>query len=202
MSLELATEPHGRAPKAQDGADPVRERIEALATAIRHLHNRGDRGELAALRRMDEARAVEPALHRMLARCAPGYRAEAGRRHDDLVRLALMARVLSLGMSIDVLGRGRHDLGRAMAEAEPKVSERRVQMLMEARGPAFDDLILRLSRRLAREGTLPYLDIGRLVLGPEWMVEETRRRIAKGYWGSRVEKEDEAASQTAGGETE
>lgn len=199
MSPE-ATEPHGAACKAEGGADPVRKRIEALATAIRHLHNRGARGELAALRRLEEARAVEPALHRMLAGCAPGYRADAGSRHDDLGRLALMARVLALGMSIDVLGRGHHDLGRAMAEAD--ISERRVQMLMEARGPALDDLVLRLSRRLVRQGTLPYLDIGRLILGPEGMVEDTRRRIARGYWRSRVEKEDEPKSQTAGGETE
>lgn len=197
MSPEAA-EPHGAAWKAEGGADPVRKRIEALATAIRHLHNRGARGELAALRRLDEARAVEPALHRMLAGCAPGYRADTDNRHDDLGRLALMARVLALGMSIDVLGRGRHDLGRALAEAD--VSERRVQMLLEARGPALDDLILRISRRLVREGALPYLDIGRLILGHDEMVEDTRRRIAKGYWGSRVEKEDEAASQTAGGE--
>lgn len=183
------------APASPDRADPVRARIEALATAIRHLHNRGARGELADLRRMDEARAVEPALHKLLARAAPDAEFGARLRRDDIVRLALMTKVLALGMSLETLGRGHYDLGRMMADA--KISERRVQMLMQARGPAFDDLVLRLSRRLVREGALPYLDIGRLVLGQDEMVERTRRRIAKGFWGARVDKEDETAEQTA-----
>lgn len=184
------------APASGDRTDPVRARIEALATAIRHLHNRGARGELAALRRMDEVRAVEPALHKLLADAAPDAEFGARFRRDDIIRLALMTKVLAFGMSIETLGRGHYDLGRTMDEA--KISERRVQTLMNARGPAFDDLILRLSRRLVRHGVLPYLDIGRLVLGQDEMVERTRRRIAKGFWGVRVEKEDE----TAEGESE
>lgn len=200
MSPEAAGELEDVAPVSPEGTDPVRARIEALAKAIRHLHNRGARGELAALRRMDEARAVEPALHKLLARGAPDAEFGARLRRDDIGRLALMTKVLALGMSIETLGRGHYDLGRMMADT--KISERRVQTLMQARGPAFDDLILRLSRRLVREGALPYLDIGRLVLGQDEMVERTRRRVARGFWGARVGKEDQTAEQTAGGETE
>lgn len=183
------------------GRDPVRDRIEELATGIRHLHSqKSGRGALAALRRMDEARAVEPAFYLLLARRVPGASVGARHRRDDIDRLALMTKVLALGMGIDVLGRGHDDLGRLMDDAD--ISERRVQALMNARGRALDDLVLRLSRRLVREGSLPYLDIGRLILGPDDMVESTRRRIAKGYWGSRVEKMNDTDEDTAGGETE
>lgn len=200
MPPDAAGELEDAAPAARNGPDPVRKRVEELATAIRHLHNQGARGELAGLRRMDETRAVEPALHRLLARRAPDAEFGAKFRRDDMGRLALMTKVLALGMGVETLGRGHYDLGRMMADA--KISERRVQTLMQARGPAFDDLILRLARRLVREGALPYLDIGGLVLGSDEMVERTRRRIAKGFWGARVEKEDETAENAAGGETE
>ncbi|MBX3569851.1 MAG: hypothetical protein KF914_17435 [Rhizobiaceae bacterium] len=188
---------------APERLDPVRKRVDDLANAVRSLHRREARGELASLRRMDEAAAIEPAFQTILVRVAPN--ASLGDRHpyDDARRLALVTKILALGMSIEVLGKGYRNLGEAMAAAD--VSERRVQGLMTARGPALDDLVLRLSRRLVRAGTLPFLDIGRLLLGSADMVERTRFQIAKGYWGSRRDNDDGDAStdQTStGGESE
>lgn len=183
--------------------DPVRKRVDDLANAVRSLHRREARGELASLRRMDEAAAIEPAFQRILVRVAHDASLDNPRLHDDARRLALMTKILALGMSIEVLADGYRNLGDAMAAAD--VSERRVQGLMTARGPALDDLVLRLSRRLVRAGTLPFLDIGRLLLGSADMVEKTRFRIAKGYWAS---LRDDADSDTpdnqnsAGGDTE
>ena len=188
----------GAASAPSTGFDPVRDRIDKLATAIRQLHHQGNRGVLARLRRMDEARCDEQALYRLLAVLAPDAGFDARLRRNDIGRLALMTKVLALGMSIEVLGNGYYRLGRMMAEMQ--ASERRVQMLMQARGLALDDLILRLSRRLVREGSLPYLDIGRLILGSDEMVEATRRIIAKEYWVPRFRNDGAADEHTAGGE--
>jgi len=170
----------GTASPAAERGDLVKERVEALANAVRSLHRQEARGELADLRRMDAEQAIEPAFQRILARVAPHASFRSTRRHDDAGRLALVTRILALGTSPDVLADGHRNLGEAMAAQG--IKERRVQVLMTARGTTFDDLLLRLSRQLVRGGSLPFLDLGRLVLGSADSVERTRFRIAQGYW--------------------
>lgn len=152
--------------------------IEALANAVRALHHQENRGALAALRRMNARRAIEPAFHRVLAREASG----ASRKHA--LRLALLTKILALATNVDVLRNGRQNLGDALYAAG--VSEARVQMLMTARGSALDDLLLRTARRLVHDGFLPYEDIGKLVLGGPKIIEHTRFRIARAYWARRI----------------
>jgi hypothetical protein len=160
--------------------DIVEERIDALVNAIRSLHHQEARGELAGLRRMDTDRAVEPAFQRILVRVVPNASFRSIRRNDDAGRLALVTKILALGTDPDVLADGHRNLGEVMAAQG--IKERRVQVLMTARGPALDDLLLRLSRQLVRGGSLPFLDLGRLVLGSAESIEKTRFRIAQGYW--------------------
>jgi hypothetical protein len=150
--------------------------IGALANAIRELHHRGDRGALAELRRMDTAGPpVSGALHQLLARRYPGRLDEARAR-----RLALFIRILALAGAADGLKDGPRLLGRRMEEIG--VSPARVERLLAARGPAFDDQVLLLARRLANAGPLPFREIGQLVLGDAGAVERTRYDIARGYW--------------------
>lgn len=194
---DIATE------SSPEPSDPVKKRVDDLANAVRSLHRREARGELAGLRRMDERAAIEPALQRILVRVAPEAYPGNARRYDDAFRLALFTKILALGMSIEVLADGYRNLGEAMAAAD--VSERRVQGLMTARGPTLDDLVLRLSRRLVRAGTLPYLDIGRLLLGTDESIEMNRFRIARGYWANRRDESgpDAPGNQNSkGGESE
>lgn len=198
---------HAAIETGEERSDAVRKRVDGLANAIRSLHYRDKRGELASLRRMDEGTAVEPAFQQILAGVAPTAYLDRndrlGRpRYDDARRLALMTKILALPMSRDGLADGYGNLGEAMAAA--KVSERRVQALMTARGAALDDLVLRMARLLVRAGMLPFLDIGRLLLGTTTSVENTRFRIAKGYWGNRREAADSdvANKDTAGGDIE
>lgn len=155
--------------------------IVTFANAIRALHRQEQRGDLAALRRMDAGRATEPAFQRILARAAPNASRERAQR------LALFTRILAVATSPDVLGAGRRNLGEALDTAG--VSEARVQMLMTARGEALDDLLLRTARRLVRDRLLPFEDFGRLILGSPDEVERTRFRIAKAYWAAAARRE-------------
>lgn len=182
MSPEQAAPPpqaHSSAPPGTQGRAGPSEwgEITAFADAIRALHHQENRGALAALRRMDTSRATEPAFHRILAVAAPDA------SHARAKRLALLARILALATSAEMLGKGPQGLGEALRVAD--VSEARVQMLMTARGETLDDLLLRTARRLVRDGSLPYQDIGKLILGGPKAVEITRFRIAKDYWARR-----------------
>lgn len=170
-----AGRPAEKADKASAGS--WRE-IDALANAVRALHHQESRGDLAALRRMDTKRVTEPAFHRILARLA----SDAPRSRAQ--RLALLTKILALATSPEVLGNGRQSLGEALHAAD--VSEARVQMLMTARGDALDDLLVRTARRLVRDGLLPYHDIGKLVLGGQKAIEDTRFSVAKAYWSRRA----------------
>lgn len=162
-----------------------------FAARIRNLHEAEQRGDLAALRRMDPAQPFAPAFQRMLVQVAPRSGLDRARR------MALLAKILALPPSGEALADGRRALGTALFEVG--ATERRVQVLMNARGEALDDAILRLSRRIARSGALPFFDLGRLILGGEREVETTRYRIARDYWTGRATRDD--AIPTATGDT-
>lgn len=157
-----------------------------FAALVRVLHGAEQRGDLAALRRMDPEHPYEPPFQRMLVRVAPQTRLERAKR------IALVAKILALPPSGEALNDGTRSFGRAMAEAG--ISEARVQVLMTARGGALDDAVLRLARRLVRTGSLPFFEIGRLVLGGEAEVEDTRYRIAHDYWTGRAERDGAGAA--------
>jgi hypothetical protein len=163
-------------PAADVRPDPLR--IQAAVNAVLSLHHQEARGDLAALRRMDVEQPIEPAFQRILVKVWP----EAG--IGKARRLALFVKVLALAMSADLLKGPRQRLGEVMADPLIDVKERRVQMLMTARGPALDDAVLRLARRLVQAGRLPFHDLGRLLLGSEEAVERTRFDIAKAYWAA------------------
>lgn len=156
--------------------------ITALANAVRALHHQERRGDLASLRRMDADEPVPPAFQRILVRAAP----DADLNHAR--RIALFVKILSLPMGGDALAADRRRLGEAMAD--DGISEKRVQMLMTARGPALDDLLLRTARRLARAGVLPFQEIGELILGDPTIRERTRFAVAKAYWAGRARRDD------------
>lgn len=206
VHLEPESEPSAVAAKGvaakPENDDPTRTLVDALANAIRSLHLKEARGDLASLRRMDADEAIEPAFQRILVRVAPDASCQSERRDKDAQRLALMVKILALGMDREKLSDGYRNLGEMMAIVG--VSERRVQGLMTAQGPTLDDLIVRLSRRLLRDGALPFLDIGRLILGSPVSVQNTRFKIAKGFWGTRSAAETDAQpnEKPAGGEPE
>jgi|GEM_PF-1905247 hypothetical protein len=157
---------------------PLSGLIGALANAVRALHHQERRGDLANLRRMDCDAPVVPAFQRILVRTAPDADLDRARR------IALFVKILSLPTSLAPFAGGRRRLGEVLA-AEG-IGEARVQMLMTARGPALDDLLLRMARRLVQAGTLPFEDIGRLILGDGPTIERVRFSVAKAYWTRRA----------------
>lgn len=163
--------------------------IDGLANAVRSLHKAQSRGDLANLRRMDSERPTEPAFQRILVRVAP----DAGLLRAK--QIALFVKILALGMSEDVLADGKKKLGAVMRAAD--VSERRVLGLMTAQGPTFDDLLFRLCRRLVREGSLPFVEIGRLILGRADTIETTRFSIARAFWTADAKLKTPPSTQTA-----
>lgn len=146
--------------------------LDALAGAVRGLDRAEAHGDLASLRRLDRDAPASPAFYRLAVRHAPGLE-----RPGDLRALALILTIMAL--SPEALAPTR--LGHALAEAG--VSEARVQRLLAARGEAFRELALRTARVLAGRGTLPYRELGLLILArSEPFAEEIRMRIARDYW--------------------
>ena len=145
---------------------------EGFANSIRKVHAAERRGDLAELRRLDPERPNAPAFFRIVTKAAPQSPPAAMRRYARLLQI--------LALKPDALT--PWGLGKTMAEAG--ISESRVQKLLSARGPAFDEQIRLVARRLANFGRLPYREIGRLLLAPEESdaVEDFRLRIAHDYW--------------------
>lgn len=180
--MPLETEPPDAFVRAPGAAGGLSARISTLANAVRALHHQERRGDLASLRRMNPERPFEQPFQRILVRTAPDASLE------DARRIALFVRTLALAMTPSVLKDGARSLGEAMVAA--RISERRVQMLMTARGDALDDLVVRIARRLVRDGSLPINDIGRLILGSARTVEKTRFEVAKAFWVGHTQRED------------
>ena len=190
MSLEETAAPSAEA--SEPAASGFASRVAGLANAVLALHHQERRGDLAALRRMDPRRPYEEAFVRILVKLAP--KADL----DEARRLALLVKILALPTGRGALEGGRRKLGRAMAQAG--VSERRVQVLMTACGAALDDLLVRLARRLTRASRLPYEEIGRMVLGNEAAIEETRFAIARGYWAASPDDDTDLSSTDVPGD--
>lgn len=149
-------------------------RVEAFAHAVRALVEQERRGDLAALRRLDCDHPFAPAFFTLLASRAPKVD-----EPEEVKRYACFAQILAL--KPDRLSPRR--LGEVLADTFGKTIESRVQKLLSAGGDALLDQARLIARRLAREGVMPYRDLGRLLLAPD---EESRERvrlaIAKDYW--------------------
>jgi CRISPR system Cascade subunit CasB len=147
--------------------------VEAFAGAIRALESAERRGDLASLRRLNTDAPDAAAFFRIVVRIAP----EAG--PAALHRYARFLQILALRPAALASG----SFGAAMAAAG--VSEGRAQKLLTARGPALAQQVRLISRRLANEGTLPYRQIGDLLLIEDEdgeRAEAVRLRIARDYW--------------------
>jgi CRISPR type I-E-associated protein CasB/Cse2 len=145
--------------------------VEAFAGAIRALESAERRGDLASLRRLNTNAPDAAAFFRIVVKIAP----EAG--PAALHRYARFLQILALKPAALASG----SFGAAMAAAG--VSEGRAQKLLTARGPALVEQLRLIARRLANEGTLPYRQIGDLLLiEDEEGAEAIRLRIARDYW--------------------
>ena len=151
--------------------------IEAWANAMRSLAKASDRGALAELRR--SGTELPAAFWKIAVKTDPHARPER------IKRMALVFQLLALRP--ENLIAGRRKLGAALAAEN--ISEARVQKLMTARGPALDDQVIRIARRLANGGSLPYRELSELLLAENHdspAVESMRLEIARGYWVKRA----------------
>jgi CRISPR system Cascade subunit CasB len=159
--------------------------VEAFAGAIRTLETAERRGDLASLRRLNPDAPDAPSFFRIVVKIAP----EAG--PTALQRYARFVQILALKPSALTSG----SFGAAMAAAG--VSEGRVQKLLSARGPALAQQLRLISRRLAEEGTLPYRQIGDVLLIEDEdseRAEALRLRVARDYWRALDRADSNAAS--------
>ena len=155
-------------------------KADAWANAIRSLHHAENRGALADLRRMEPDKSLPSAFWIIAAKSEPAA------NENRLRRMARVLQMLAFPFRPDGLDSGRRKLGAALEAAG--VSEARVQKLMTARGPALDDQVIRIARRLANSGALPYRELAELLLAENHdspAVETIRLEIARGYWATR-----------------
>jgi hypothetical protein len=147
--------------------------IDTFAGAIRALESAERRGDLASLRRLNTNAPDATVFFRIVVKIAPEAGPTALRRYARFLQiLALKPAALASG-----------SFGAAMAAAG--ISEGRVQKLLTTRGPALAEQFRLIARRLANEGTLPYRQIGELLLIEDEEgegAEAVRLRIARDYW--------------------
>lgn len=153
---------HAGAPAAGFG-----QALEAMANQLHGLAQAQNRGDLAALRRIDPGQPSAGAFLRLLGRAVPDHlvgRADLdagapGSTFDMIRRWAVMAQIMAQrpeALARNGLGQALHEVG---------LTEHRLAMLLNARGPTLHDLARRTGRRLARDAAkLPYRELGRLVL--------------------------------------
>jgi CRISPR type I-E-associated protein CasB/Cse2 len=147
--------------------------VEAFAGAVRALDSAERRGDIASLRRLNTDTPDAATFFRIVVKITP----EAG--PSALQRYARFLQILAMKPAALTSG----SFGAAMAAAG--VSEARAQKLLTARGPALAQQLRLISRRLANEGTLPYRQIGDLLLIEDEdskHAEAIRLRIARDYW--------------------
>jgi CRISPR-associated protein Cse2 family len=166
-----------------DPRSPIEAALDAIAGALRQLVEREATGELAALKRLDPERrstiafarlTLLPKVEALLAR-----ETDAAPRDDLIYRLAVITRAMAI--AADDLHPG-WKLGGAMSKIG--ATEQRVGSLLTARGPALLAAISRTAMRLAREGPLPYRQLGILALAETLdpgAAETTRFEIARDY---------------------
>ena len=164
-----------------------------------------DRGDLAALRRMDTSREIAPIVWRLLAQWDIQARSVEAERKWALIMhgMALMTR--SNGNS--VAARSAHDratpIGRALfTGANPDrsaayYSPSRFSRLMTARGDMFRALLSRMFRMMASEGQpFDWYRMAQLILAEGYdgeRAERARRIIARDYYRA----EDSARRRSA-----
>ncbi len=157
--------------------------LDAIAGALRRLVDAEANGELASLRRLNPDHPDALAFGRItllppvdaLLSAAPN----AAARADLLGRLAVITRAMA--GAADNLHAGWR-LGGALSSI--KATERRVGALLTARGGNLLDTIKRTAARLAREGPLPYRQLGVLLLAETidpTAAEALRFEIARDY---------------------
>lgn len=161
-----------------------------------------DRGDLAALRRMDPRVANTPTLWRLLARRDLLVGQKVERKWALIIHgIALMTRTDSTAV------RTAHDrampVGRALFEgSDPSrgtayYSASRFSRLMTARGDMFHSLLSRMFRMMASAGQpFDWYQMARLILAEgdsDDRAERIRRIIARDYYWA----EDRAARQSS-----
>lgn len=151
-------------------------------------------GPLAALRRLDPARALaEPALQRLLATLPEAWLREEGER-----AWALLIHLLALAAPRS--HRGGAPLGAALQAAG--YSEGRLTRLLQARPAEFTVLLPRLVRFLVAKGQKLDIDtLRRLVLaeahGDAAAAEATRTAIARAYYRAEAIADRKTATEEA-----
>ena len=167
-----------RAPRS-----PAEAALDAIAGALRGLVEAEATGELAALRRLNPDHpdvlafgriTLLPAIDALLS-AAPNTEARA----DLLRRLAVITRAMA-GAADDLHAGWK--LGGALSSIG--ATEQRVGALLTARGRTLLDTIQRIAVRLAREGPLPYRQLGVLALAETLdppAAEALRFEIARDY---------------------
>ena len=176
---------------------PLGQQITALAGELAAPHF--PRGDLAALRRMDGARADAPAFwrlaarHRLLGLAPPGPHTAD---HED--RWALILKGLALTTPT---GRKEpaHDSGMPLGRALflEGFSEQRLSRLLAARGDALHGVAERCARFLAAKGRrFDWRQLAGLILAEgvsHERAETTRRAIARAYYDAEAKN---AAAET------
>jgi len=149
-----------------------------IARELWRLHDARATGEIAALRRMSRTGIPPAAFHRLMARADfPDMSPDTARCWSRIVGI--------MAQRPDALR--APGLGEAMAAVG--ISEPRLDMLLNAQGPALHDLARRTALRIARDhDRLPYRDLGELLLydgrgdpGDEARGDKTRIRIAQSF---------------------
>lgn len=161
-----------------------RSAMKRIATELWRLHEVSATGELAALRRMDRHKVPPAAFHRLMARVeVTEMGTEAVQRWARIVGIMAQRpdalRASGLGEVLAAIG----------------ISEQRLDMLLNAQGPALSDLARRTALRIARDhDTLPYRDLGHLLAydgrpekGEE--ADAVRIRIAQSYIRAKAKSE-------------
>jgi hypothetical protein len=157
--------------------------LDAIAGILRRLVEAEANGELASLRRLNPDHldvlafgrvTLPPAVDALL-----GAAKNPVERADLLRRLAVITRAMA--SAADDLYAG-WKLGGALSSVG--ATERRVGALLTARGANLLDTVQRTSARLAREGPLPYRQLGVLLLAETIdpaAAEALRFEVARDY---------------------
>ena len=164
-----------------------------------------DRGDLAALRRMDPSREIAPIVWRLLAQWdIQTHSVEAERKWALIMHgMALMTRTNGNSVPVRAAHYGTTPVGRALFTGRNPdrnaayYSPSRFSRLMTARGDMFRALLSRMFRMMASEGQpFDWYRMAQLILAEGYdgeRAERARRIIARDYYWA----EDSARRRSA-----